>query len=360
MLPLEERRAGLDKIFLGLFDEKPKDTPPKSLVTLSGETPRILIEGIANRILVDSQKGVLAHWADVGVICRNLAPYGEMIQKIFSVYKIPVAVHGSLPTSTQGPAFAILSLLESIGRPMPDNIVDRAFFIKHLLSLSTILCSQKIADQLYFLQTYSLDETGQPIRRKAPVQNLQELLDAADHPKVTSHLELVHRLRNRAKTATGISSFIEVAKIIIQAYAQNSFVAKRFEVKQCKQGAGAVRMLMRTLDRLEQNARIFSLIEGDWAENFTRFKDLLDAVGIPMMERYLDAVHVVDVMEARNWEWKETYLVGLVNGEFPKAVPEDLYCKDIERTALSAPAAHLFKRAQGRGTSILLCRQPCR
>lgn len=325
----------ISSIFSNLFENEPFVDPSDKVTVLEGDTHRGLINGIARQILADKKSGAIKHWRDAGIICRTLSPWAETIKETFEELGIPVSINGALEPSLAGPGPALLSLLTMIGEKAPESRVEKYAASHRLLNLSCLLVTQKSAAELKRLLAFNRDNDDK--KRITPESDLNALVEQATDPETIS---LLHFLSDYENYKSGLSldceRFHHRAKALIRRFAGATFSGSNLDMPGMEIAAKVVKAFVNGLDQYLANALLLDQEEKSWATHVENFLTFLNVQSVPLSKRYADAVHVVDVMESRSWVWKHSYLLGLVEGEFPRRIHEDIYCKDNERETLHA------------------------
>ena len=342
-------QKAVHQLFSNLFTAA-KIEGDDSLMVLEADTRHHLIDELARMIRrsKDDANGGIERWGEFGLIARNLAPYADLVRRIFSEYGIPVAVHTSIAPGEIGPGPALLAFVRALGEPQSDSAIDRVNHLGTMLEGAYLFVDADTARALRYCA--DLDKTAKSIGyRKKPCETLEAL--AASEAILSTLPEPLQRrvqtwlndtIAKRCKATEGPMPFADFARLIrelVQDFARPAFAPKTDNTAEDTlhrhDAAVAVRGFLQALERESELAERLGDSPATFADNLARFEESLQAQGANLLERYFDAVHVVDVFEARSWEWKQAAVLGMVRGEFPSPFSEDIYLRDRERGQLN-------------------------
>lgn len=110
-------------------------------------------------------------------------------------------------------------------------------------------------------------------------------------------------------------------------------------VRELRADAAAIGCAQRILAEFAEAAEAERITAMEFAEFHQLFASLLGAEQLPVRDRRQDAVTLLNPFEARQWELRATFVVGLVEKEFPAPPRETLFLDDADRARIADTCA---------------------
>lgn len=266
--------------------------PAPARVLIAANSRQREVEDIALRILEHHEKGL--NWREMGIVLRTAHPYAPLLETTCARLGIPVRGYFAQPLT---------------GHPIVRTYIN---LIDALLSQWECARTAKAlaADPLHDL-----------VRAALPAQGLDELLRIAPpdlHPSI-------HALQSLTPWATGTATPAVWADRLatLRAFIAPPAIdgpATPQDLRIWRAQAEAQRTFESTLREIVPllgDEPLF--LEGFWREALTALQDT--SMRLPDHRR--DAVHLLDVHEARQWELPVVFVCGLLEEDFPRAASPD-------------------------------------
>ncbi|HEU4344444.1 MAG TPA: PD-(D/E)XK nuclease family protein [Candidatus Binatia bacterium] len=339
------RTRGLALFTGDMASQAPQTAAPDSCAIISCSGPRDETLTAAKEILRLNRDEGLA-FSEIGVVARTFDPYNQWIKEIFRDHRIPISTSAEEPLLQSPPAKA-LSLL--IGLWAKDylrshfvNLVSSPFFNLGVLSpvkltprpdvwdiLTRRLGITKGADQWTRLKRYldrdfefSAGEEENGEHRKITVASEQ----------ATMLWRLFTELDQDLSGLPAHASWSEYAglwqKLLQKYWAPGGAEAVAAEPPHdaVQTAVGDILRALSTLDAL--GARV-SLSE--FVQTWQRW---LERKSVPLSDRNVDGVAVLDAMAARGSGFRAVFVLGLNEGLFPRTIREDAFLRDRTRRVM--------------------------
>jgi ATP-dependent helicase/DNAse subunit B len=337
--------TALGDLYSGLFSGNSGKRDPEGLEILEAETVEMLLETIAVEIASGRAENDPKPWRNTGLICRMPERYAKPLARIFDRYRIPWVFHGRFNCCEVGPGPALLAMLEALGKSRPETRVERVERLRSLIDLSFCTCDPDTAGRIRFLWNFELGDEGNTRRRNAPPETLADLMSATREGTLErDHLSFLAHLDENARECNSVERFAELCRLLVNRYAQRAFEAAELPGSGIELAASVVRNLVASVARMERVVRALGREDLAYADLVSELVETLNRSGAGFSGRLADAVHVVDVFEARNWVWDRVYLLGMNEGEFPRRFSENVFSPDADRERI-APALATAKRS---------------
>ncbi len=319
---------------MGFREERLHRLRPEPRVTLlAAPTREREVEEIALRILEEHTAG--RAWHEVGVILRSAQPYGPLVETTIARLGIPARAH-----------FAPRLSGHAVGR-----------FYAALVD--AVLSGWEGSRTLKALQAGAPDRLAYKVREALPFSGLDRMRQLGGADAVAGYEDLT-------EWATATATPVEWAQRLgglsrfVAAPQPGGPVAPE-ALRAFRMRAAAMRSFA---ESVEQTAALLPeepiLLEGFWRLAMVG----LDETSVRVEDPRRDVVHILDVVEARQWELPVVFVCGLVEGEFPRAAaPEALLREDVRirlrqngipvktRAEREVEETFLFRFAQTRATS---------
>lgn len=329
-----KRPSGPATLFSLLFTTAPSPAQPGMVRQAVGDTVEHLLETVAVEIANNRKKGELENWSQAGIVCRSLTPHANAVRRIFADHGIPVSIHGALDPGETDLGPVLLALLERLGAPPASTRVQKAQQLLQLVDLSACLREPAVDEQVRRRCSHQPDG-GEGVRRKTPPLSLDDLAIAPIDPPTAGHLAQLKTWQKLArKDRCTAARFADQLRSLLRHVAKTHFRADHFGRVGIEEAGAVLRAFAAAADRIEAGEALLNLSPRSWSDHLNTLRRQLKETGLPLARRFRDAVHVVDVMEARSWVWRDVYVIGLVEGEFPRRIGENLYCRDAQRARL--------------------------
>ena len=251
-------------------------------------------EEVARRILDHASRG--RAWREMGLILRSEAPYASLLKTVFARFGIPARFYFRRPLSAQPCVQFFSAVIEASLAAW-----DHASLLEALRQPVSAASAQP---------DWPAREAA--IRESFPGQGLRDLrrLD-------------VDALRTPSEWALQLRGLIP----LLQAPPE----APVLDVWQSR--AASIRAFFSVL---EQTASLLPDLPVPLARYWHAAGIALESALLPPLGAPRDAVHVLDVYEARQWELPVVFLCGLLEGEFPLHPSPDPLLPDEVRLELRA------------------------
>ena len=286
-------------------------------------------------------------FSQIAVIFRNIEKYRDIVEDTFARFGIPVIIYGKKPLRDNPLIKAIINTTHIVTHKWQDEAVWKVLKSNTGIERNLInkleqeyLKRGGINDYNKWLKLTSIPELK-------PVNNFLKQLK-----KIFTNLEGSHIFSHYCKFYIDIvnlfykptfAPFRESAdKIDINSAERNH----NQEVSDLmKSDAGALKEFLAILN----NTTLGDLSSDKGGLKFEEFNRIFESqVALTLYkktDRRREVVHVINVLEARQWEIPVVFVGGLLEKEFPRQVREDLFLKDFHRKKLNAAGNIVLREA---------------
>jgi ATP-dependent helicase/nuclease subunit B len=316
--------------------------PRCSVWSCSG--PRDEILTVAKEILsLEHDAGM--SFSEIGVVARTLEPYTDWIQEVFRDHRIPVCTSAAEPLFQSPLAKAAILLLNLAGKDyLRSHFVDLVsspyFILPAILREDSVprpdlwdvltrrLGITKGADQWTRLKRY-LDRD---LEFSAGEEN-----DDAEKLRVGSEqvailwrlfMALHYDLRSLPPQASW-SEYVEWWKTLLPKYLDLREEGKGDTGLDGQEVARTIYETLAALSTLDAMGAKTSLPQ--FVHTFQRW---LEKKSVPISDRNVGGVNVLDAMAARGSRFRALFIVGLNEGLFPRTIREDAFLRDRARRVI--------------------------
>ncbi|MFH0962670.1 MAG: PD-(D/E)XK nuclease family protein [Planctomycetota bacterium] len=308
--------------------------PPTSPASPSGEAVTFLeaadrtdeVEEVSRRIRLLVDEGGRAY-RDIGIIVRSNAPYRALIEEIFAEQEIPVLFRTGRPLALCPFVRSALALARSLAEDPPGE---------ELLTLARSACFGVDADAADRLTCAYLSSHRQPRS-----EHWTEIVAEVDDPKLTEFWQRIETARKDFASAAGAPAMCRALQRALSSFGRWDDLfgpdAAMSKPRLVEEGA-AVRAVWRLLDDMADVYARTGRSVADADAFVASLEELLAQGSAPAPAVVRDAVYVLDVHEARQWELPVVFVLGLVETEFPPTSRENLFLADSQRARLDDPA----------------------
>lgn len=302
---------------------------------------------VALRLLEQRAQG--RAWHEMGVVVRRAQPYGALLETTLRRAGIPARSYFAVPLSGHPVGRFLTSVVEAAV-----NGWEGALTLQALRSAAAASGRTEEADAWEHETRKALPFSGLDGMRRIAGKWVDALrpFEAWNAQTATP--------REWAARLGGLTTLV--------APPPQQGVSGPEELRALRGRASAMRAwtecLNRTAELLPDETM---LLEGFWRPA----RELMRETGLRDQEPRRDAVHILDAMEARQWELKVVAVCGLLEGEFPRASPADPVLGEELRIRLrrngialkgrrerEAEEAFLLTVARSRATEELLLSWP--
>lgn len=274
-------------------------------------------------------------YRDIGIICRDLAEYADLIQGVFVAQGIPVRRYFRRPLARNGLVRAFLDLVSLVNQE-----VDMENLLKVVKS-EYFVFSRELADEL---EKQLLDK-----RPQLSWTGLGTYPDSEELSGLKPFLASLEDCRQQLSELSLPSDFASWCQRTLMAFLDlklKSVPARPEDEARLREDGAALASLLNLLVEVSNYCSSLS----PSGLTFTHFLEFLGQ-GISLAtysvtDRRLDAVNLVDALEARQWELPVVFVCGLTEGAFPARIQENLFFNDEERRALNRLGKASFKEAE--------------
>jgi len=339
------RRAatpGLAHLERDLFrDGAAREPPPAETRLLVAPDRAGEVERVAREIgrLRDERPGL--ELRDFGLIARDVALYEELVEERFARHGLPVRSVNTSRTLRREPlARAFHRVLRALlGAFDPEDAL--AWLRSGSFPASDPAAFHRALDRFAARgRARGLPaEWGAFLARLREERGLEPAAAALERARV--------RLTDAPDPARAILDELDrlLRPSLVRRLAEATD-ARAFWEERYRREAAARRSLHRLLEDASE------ALEGDPdAARPERLLELLEqalaAAPLPVRDLRLDCVNLLDADEARHWDGlRVVFVLGLVEGEFPRRAVEDVFLRDREREALNRATAVRLREAR--------------
>lgn len=265
-------------------------------------------EEVALRILEAREEGVA--WRECGVILRGRQPYGPLLETTFERFGIPWRAYYARPLLGHSAARCVLGLLEACAAGWEHG--------RTLEALAEPACRASA--------TAGFPVFSRAVREGLPKEGLVGLMELAEG-ELRVELE---RLASWEGGDGAVRSPEEWAGALFGLIGM--LRTPEPGVRDGGRGA-AVQEVLRTAGQV---ARLVEAAPVGLSRFLEELRPAVVAAGLRDPGRRRDAVHLLDVYEARQWELPVVFVCGLVEGVFPRRAAADPILPEEVRRRLRA------------------------
>lgn len=319
--------------------------PAPARVLVAANSRQREVEEIALRVLEHHDRGLA--WREMGIIIRSAEPYGPLLETTCARLGIPVRGYFAQPLAGHPVVRACAGLIDAL--------------------LSRWECARTA-------RVIGDDALHDLVRAALPAEGLDELMRIAP-PELHSRIRALDAFSPWATETAGPSEWarrLSTLPAFVTAGIRpgSAGAVTPLELRIWRSQAEAQRALVGALEAIVPllgDAPCF--LEGFWREALAAIQE----TGLRLPDHRRDAVHLLDVYEARQWELPVVFVCGLLEGRFPRAVsPDPVLSEETRhrlrrngvpvstRTDREAEEAFLFDFALTRATSELVLSYPAR
>lgn len=317
-------------------------------------SPRAEILEIARRIL-ESERPLHEH----GIVVRSIEQYESVLQEVFNTLRIPFRVweHGRL--IDHGVSKHILQWLRIIDRRFPAE--------QALAALASPLTPTGSA--------YERDAFDFAARDLLPGDGLDFLQGAAARfagPR--RFLKALEPVENWHRKRFGAPRWQRECLALLPQLQELPVPADGESFERTRAWREAIQVRVKIPDALQevttlpefQSRHRISL--GTFVE---ALEDVMRSTLVPVPDHRFEVVHVLPILESRQWSIPVVFVCGLAEGWFPKYFTEDFLFDDADRQQLRSRGIHvrtsadraederfLYRIATTRATERLVCSYP--
>lgn len=317
---------------MGLREQRfsPVRTTPETILVAASSRERE-VEEVALRMLALHAEG--RPWREMGVVLRSARPYLPLFETTFARLGIPARSYFVSPLAGHPVCRFLTLLIEALQSGWEWRRTAQA------LRSAVTLAGQEPAADLLELE----------MREALPGSGLAELAGKVSLPsRWLSALEGMTSWSSVPATAAEWAQRIAGLAALI-APPEPGGDPSTLQVWRAR--AAALRMMNSTLAELaELLGPEPMLLEGFWRHAQEALKDTSLRVADPRRE----AIHLLDVHEARQWELPVVFLCGLLEGDFPRKVAPDPVLSEETRFKLRTNGVPVSNRADKQAEEAFL------
>ncbi len=296
---------------------------------------------LASRIITELVKNKNARWRDISVAVRNPDSYRGIIDLYFEKYSIPFFLSAREDITLKPLLSFVFALLECVSESMRLSSVQR--YLKSGLSCLT-------QDEIFLLENYLItwNINGPKAWEKEwnmnpdgygaeMTQALKEKLDIINclRVKVSSPiLEMTHAMSRASvkERCEALYNFLSREEILAKLNNKSALLREKGDYSAANEIMTVWNILMNCLDQTV-------LIMGEKRISARKFNDILKLVcssySSSRIPSSLDQVHIGEAGHMRTEDVKYTIILGMCDGEFPKAADGSALLSEKELKALS-------------------------
>lgn len=332
----------------------PRAGTAPAVEVVEAASPRAEILEIARRVL---ETGRPLH--EHGIVVRSLEQYESILQEVFDTLRIPFRVweHGRL--IDHGVSKHILQWLRIIDRRFPAE--------QALTALASPLTPTGSA--------YERDAFDFAARERLPGDGLDFLLDtAARFAGPRRFLKGLKPVENWHRKRFGAPRWQRECLALLPQLQEMPVPVDGESFERTRAWRAAIQARVKICDAL-QEVTTLPEFQGRHRISLGTFvealEDVMRSTRVPVPDQRFEVVHVLPILESRQWSIPVVFVCGLAEGWFPKYFTEDFLFDDADRQQLrsrgirvrtSADRAEderfLYRIATTRATERLVCSYP--
>ncbi len=279
-------------------------------------------------------------FSQIAVIFRNIEKYRDIVGNTFARFSIPVRIYGKKPLKDN----PLIKAIINTAQVFTDKWQDEAVW--------------KVLKSNTGINGNLINILEQEFLRRGAVNDYNRWLKLTLDPELKHVNRFLKQLKKIFSNLEGRHTFSHYCKCYIEI--ANLFYKPAFTppVKSIdeanhnreisglmKSDAGAMKEFMAILN----NTTLGELAGNMGNITFEEFNHVLltqvDLSSYRETDRRKEAVNVINVLEARQWEMPIVFVGGLLEKEFPRQVREDLFLKDYHRKKLNATGKIALREA---------------
>ena len=335
---LDALREQADELLVAMLDELPRYPlegseaeylPARARTGIAVETveaasPRAEVLEIARRIL-ESGRPLREH----GIVLRSLEEYRPVLREVFDTLRIPLRIWERERLFDHGVTRHFLQWLRVIERRFPGEPALEVL-------ASPLTPAGAPADR---------DACDFAVRERLPGQGLDFLLrSAAPYRRLSGFLNGLRPQADWHRRRYGVRRWARECLALLSQVQSLPVPADGKSFRRTREWRTAVRARSALQSALEevpqlpdlQGRRRISL--GVFAE---ALEDVLRSARIAESDQRYEVVHVLSVLESRQWSLPVTFACGLAEGWFPRRFSEDLLFDDEDRRQMRSRGIEL-------------------
>lgn len=260
--------------------------------------------------------------ASIGVVARDLGPYKHLVADVFATYHIPFTSTGHLPLRLTSLGRAVMLLLDCLS----DRADQRANLTAFLRSPYSGASGQAVDEFDHLARRYGISDKA-------------KLMDLIDETDVLPAGSIVRDILTRAPgNCLGLLDSLKeiVPRMWLNAHEGAGKGAGTTD--QALRDTGAARLISEELAGI-----------ADFAQNtgvsiaITVISELLNDLRLDLsLSSGASAVTVTDATDCHAFSFREVYVMGLNQQEFPRLGEEDPFFNDSERRLLAKTTGALL------------------
>lgn len=266
--------------------------PTPTRVLIAANSRQREVEDIALRILEHHDKGL--PWRDIGIVLRDAYPYAPLVETTCARLGIPVRAYFVQPLTGHPIVRSYINLIDAV--------------------LSQWECGRTA-------KALAADPLHDLVRAALPAQGLDELLRIAPadlHARIRALHPLTPWATETATPAEWATRLATLQTFVAPPVVDGPVAPQDIRIWRAQAEA------QRTFDStLQQIVPLLGdqplLLEGFWSEA----RAALQNASLRLPDHRRDAVHLLDVYEARQWALPVVFACGLLEGSFPRAAAPD-------------------------------------
>ncbi len=309
------------------FSERKLETCLRPQVTaevVSAASPQNEIEEIARLILEAGRP-----YRDFLLIVRSPEVYVPLIQAVFERFGIPFRLRAPRPLAQHGAIRYLSGLLSAIASGFSGAETLEAL-------------RQPYSPIGRFPQTDVFDFR---VQEKLPNHGLPFLLEQAeDLDHVREFLNRLAGLAEWGREEVPVGQWVERCRGLRLEWLRLPEIRDQVNRTQVFEMRELARALRQFDDAVAEAADLLGLEATEphsLCDYLAALKEVLEETPLRVADQRHDVVNVVTVFEARQWEIPIAFVCGLVERQFPRYYPQDLFFSDADRERLRKEGLHL-------------------
>lgn len=320
--------------------ESCRPDPVRSLVAAAD--PQREVEEVALRILEASSRGFV--WRDIGVIVRSAGSYVPLLERVLARAGIPSRFYFGQPLAGS-----------AVYRFCSDWVEAVLSGWEHRRTLAALRSA--VHDAGRSAAAPALERLVIEALPGAGIDSLLSILEGVALPGADQLKDLLARWASLPDWASQTATPAEWAQRLdslgeVLAAPSPDESGSLPRIQEALDASSAMRSLRETLDSAARALPGEPLLLDSFWRNVA---PILACVTVHARDTRRDVVHVMDVLEARQWELPVVFVCGLLEGDFPLRIPPDPLMGDDLRFTLQRQGFPVLTSADKDRQESFLC-----
>ncbi len=275
------------------------------------------------------------HYRDFAVLARNLENYSNTLKYVFDKYKISYFLNSASRIYNKSTALTIFSALDSV-----NSNYDSENILRFLKSGLTDLSTEEISDLENYVLLWNISVKDWNQEFTMHPEGFSEKFEEKDNEKLLKLNALrkkiiitLENLKQKIKNATGLKISKAIYEMLLEINAPENLrkvcaeLTKKNEIDKAQQEAKIWDILMKVLGDIASVFKDIKIAPKKYADILFSVISSLDISSIPQS---IDSVIIDSSNLARLSSPKAVFILGAIDGEFPKDPDESEIFTDAE------------------------------